>query len=37
MSDKRFLGSIITDNPTTPSGPFQDGAASGVWSGCVNQ
>jgi hypothetical protein len=32
MSDKRFLGNIITPTPTAPSGPFQDGAAPGVWS-----
>jgi hypothetical protein len=32
MSDKRFLGNIITSTPTAPAGPFQDGAASGVWS-----
>jgi hypothetical protein len=32
MSDKRYLGNIITPNPTEPAGPFQDGAASGVWS-----
>ena len=29
---KRFLGNIITDSPTAPSGPYDDGAASGVWS-----
>lgn len=32
MSDKRFLGNIITSTPTAPAGPFQDGAAPGVWS-----
>jgi hypothetical protein len=32
MSDKRFLGNIITPTPTAPAGPFQDGAASGTWS-----
>jgi hypothetical protein len=32
MSDKRYLGNIITPNPTAPAGPFQDDAASGVWS-----
>jgi len=32
MSDKRYLGNIITDTPTAPAGPYQDGAASGVWS-----
>ena len=32
MSDKRYLGNIITPNPTEPAGPFQDSAASGVWS-----
>tara|TARA_R110000772_G_scaffold258049_1_gene375091 strand:- start:8 stop:1045 length:1038 start_codon:yes stop_codon:yes gene_type:complete len=29
---KRFLGNIMTDAPTAPDGPYQDGAASGVWS-----
>ncbi len=29
---KRFLGNIMTDAPTAPAGPYQDGAASGVWS-----
>ena len=29
---KRYLGNIITQNPTAPAGPYQDGAASGVWS-----
>jgi len=32
MSDKRYLGNIITPTPTEPSGPYQDSAASGVWS-----
>ena len=32
MSDKRYLGNIITQNPTAPAGPYQDSAASGVWS-----
>jgi uncharacterized protein YkvS len=32
MSDKRFLGNIITPTPTAPAGPFQDSAAPGVWS-----
>jgi len=32
MSDKRYLGNIITQNPTAPAGPYEDGAASGVWS-----
>jgi hypothetical protein len=32
MSDKRFLGNIITPTPTAPAGPFEDGAAPGVWS-----
>jgi hypothetical protein len=32
MSDKRFLGNIITSTPTAPAGPYQDGAAPGVWS-----
>jgi len=29
---KRYLGNIITQNPTAPAGPYQDSAASGVWS-----
>jgi hypothetical protein len=29
---KRYLGNIITDTPTAPAGPFQNDAASGVWS-----
>ena len=29
---KRFLGNIMTDAPTAPAGPYQDSAASGVWS-----
>lgn len=32
MSDKRYLGNIITSTPTAPAGPYQDGAAPGVWS-----
>jgi hypothetical protein len=32
MSIKDYEGGIITKNPTTPTGPFQDGAASGVWT-----
>lgn len=32
MSDKRYLGNIITDTPTAPAGPYQNDAASGVWS-----
>jgi hypothetical protein len=32
MSDKRYLGNIITRNPTEPAGPYQNGAAPGVWS-----
>lgn len=32
MSDKRYLGNIITPTPTAPTGPFQDSAAPGVWS-----
>ena len=32
MTGKRYLGNIITNNPTNPAGPFQDGAASGIWS-----
>ena len=29
---KRYLGNIITQNPTAPAGPYEDGAAPGVWS-----
>lgn len=32
MSDKRYLGNIITDTPTAPAGPYENDAASGVWS-----
>jgi hypothetical protein len=32
MSDKRYLGNIITPTPTAPAGPYQDDAAKGVWS-----
>ena len=32
MSDKRYLGNIITPTPTAPAGKYQDNAASGVWS-----
>ena len=32
MSDKRYLGNIITQNPTAPAGNFGDSAAKGVWS-----
>jgi len=29
---KRYLGNIITPNPTAPSGPYEDDTASRVWS-----
>ena len=29
---KRYLGNIITQNPTAPAGDFADSAAKGVWS-----
>ena len=32
MSDKRYLGNIITQNPTAPDGNYIGSAASGVWS-----
>ena len=32
MSDKRYLGNIITQNPTAPAGDFGNSAAKGVWS-----
>ena len=32
MSDKRYLGNIITDTPTEPTENYANSAASGVWS-----
>lgn len=32
MSDKKYLGNIITPNQTPPSGPYESDAAPGVWS-----
>ena len=32
MSDKRYLGNIITQNPTAPAGDLANSAAKGVWS-----
>ena len=32
MSIKDYEGGIITKNPTTPTGPYQTGVASGVWT-----
>jgi hypothetical protein len=32
MTSKRYIGNIITSNPTEPSEPYQSSAASGVWS-----
>jgi hypothetical protein len=29
---KRYLGNIITNNPTAPAGSYENDAASGVWS-----
>ena len=29
---KRYLGNIITQNPTAPAGPYEGDAAPGVWS-----
>ena len=29
---KRYQGNIITSTPTDPAGPYEDSAASGVWS-----
>ena len=29
---RAYQGSFITKTPITPSGPFQCGAASGVWT-----
>ena len=29
---KRYLGNIITQNPTAPAGPYENDAAPGVWS-----
>jgi hypothetical protein len=32
MSIKQFPGGIITKNPTAPSGPYETGAAPGIWT-----
>lgn len=32
MTAGRYQGNIITKNPTTPTGPYETGAAPGVWS-----
>ena len=32
MTSKRYLGNIITDNPTPPADNFEDTSAPGVWS-----
>ena len=32
MSDKRYLGNIITDSPTEPSSDLANSSAKGVWS-----
>tara|TARA_R100000951_G_scaffold63200_1_gene52982 strand:- start:1 stop:1041 length:1041 start_codon:yes stop_codon:yes gene_type:complete len=32
MSDKRYLGNIITDTPTAPANNFETTSAAGVWS-----
>lgn len=32
MSDKRYLGNIITDTPTAPSSDLANSSAKGVWS-----
>lgn len=32
MTSKRYIGNIITSNPTEPSENYQSSAASGVWS-----
>jgi hypothetical protein len=32
MSDKRYLGNIITQNPTAPTDNFETTSAAGVWS-----
>jgi hypothetical protein len=29
---ERYPGGIITKNPATPTGPYQDGAAPGIWT-----
>ena len=29
---KSWPGSLITKTPVTPAGPYQDGAAPGVWT-----
>ena len=32
MTSKRYIGNIITSNPTPPAGPYECSVASGVWS-----
>lgn len=32
MSIKQFPGGIITKNPTAPAGPYETGAAPGIWT-----
>ena len=32
MSISKFLGGLITKNPPTPSGPYQDSTAPGIWT-----
>jgi hypothetical protein len=32
MSIKQFPGGIITKNPTAPTGPYETGAAPGIWT-----
>ena len=29
---KKYIGGLITKTPVTPAGPYQNGAASGVWT-----
>jgi len=32
MSIKQFPGGIVTKNPTAPAGPYENGAAPGIWT-----
>ena len=31
MAIKDWPGGVVSDEPVVPAGPFEDGAASGVW------
>lgn len=32
MPLRRTIGGYVTANPVAPAGPYQDGAADGVWT-----